>query len=137
MSATQTAPAAASGAASPVIEKQASDMLLQQVFVPHFLQKMASLGFPAQNDDQALQLLTLAESLENVPDEQVFGKQASGPDYGAAVVGLHDALGLTQKQAAVAYENAAWNKAAEYIQHNPQLYEAALTLCAAGAAPAA
>ena len=137
MSVTQTAPADAGAPDTAAVQKAAGDardMVLQAVFVPQFLQKMASLGYAAETDAQALELLKIAEMLENVPDEAVFGKQAMAArnPYKIASDELAGHLGLSQKQAAAAAQNTAWTTAGEYLKQQPQLYNAALLLAAAG-----
>jgi hypothetical protein len=72
--------------------------------------------------------------LENVPDEAVFGKQAMAARNPYKIAGdeLAGHLGLSQKQAAAAAQNTAWTTAGEYLKQQPQLYNAALLLAAAG-----
>ena len=108
----------------------ANTLMVQQVFVPVYLQKMASLGFPAQTDEEASDLLALAQTLENVPDNVLFGKQATAQQspYQAALTGLYDVLGLSEKQAAVYAEQQAWQMAGDLVRQSPQLYDAALLL---------
>jgi hypothetical protein len=108
---------------------EANDLLMREVFVPVFLQKMAALGYVASSDDEACSLLQAAEVVSQVPDEELYGteatKQASVPNrFKTAVDQLY---GVTGMQAHYD-EQLAYQKAAELVQSNPNIAQAAVLL---------
>jgi len=109
---------------------EANDLVMREVFVPAFLQKMASLGFAANSEAEAASLLQAAEMISQVPDEELYGTQATkqaaaAPNrFKTAVDQLYGVTGMQQQQ----NQRLAYQKAAELVQANPNIAQAAVLL---------
>lgn len=108
---------------------EANDLVMREVFVPAFLQKMASLGFAANSEAEAASLLQAAEMISQVPDEELYGtqatKQAAAQNrFKTAVDQLYGVTGMQQQQE----QRLAYQKAAELVQANPNIAQAAVLL---------
>jgi hypothetical protein len=110
-----------------ITPEQAHGFLMQNVYVPVFLEKLANdFGIVPQNEGEVAELLKIASHLEAAKEqEQIKQAQARGSLIGAASSSLENAMGsMGFGNPQVVQEEALVKAASENLAANPSVQAA-------------
>ena len=110
-----------------ITTEQAHGFLMQNVYVPVFLEKLANdFGIVPQNEGEVAELLKIASHLEAAKEqEQIKQAQARGSLIGAASSSLENAMGsMGFNNPKAANEEALVKAASDNLAANPSIQAA-------------